>query len=770
MNSGDCVDHFPIRMFQIGSEETEPELSSEYQAECKIDSHCQGLKLCCTNGTFLKCVPFQNEVGFDYYLGWARLKVNVSEMDTNHSSWDHLALLRDTSGWLTAALLTHNTSDANVHVLCPEPTPGDQQDPALGFMLAVNQNYSLEWLCQGFRNLTATSEYLWDVKLGDSILQTENTLTVQGQTVDVCNAMQATQSANASIVTTVTIQPTMMLENVTAENSTTPDGKSNGTDSTDSMWIKSSTTDTPNVTWPVNQAGQRSPTTTILPTQTTVRSEMVTDTTAAITMETALTAFRASVLVTNRNFTQELNSKTSLAYGRLEELFISQLSQLLTEAADVTFNRTPDLTMLVEGFRKGSVIVDFILLTHSGENVTLAAIKSLLISAVNQSLISDSGLHMSYGNIEDFDPCENNTCASFCKALSEMYQCTCLNGRNGSWFAYPGNRTTPCSGALAVITNPLVWELEKLIQIVDFENDTGCSFSRNTPDTFGILQVKDLCQNISEAITDLWLEWKNEVLRLYLEGPNIAVCRFSVTPEQEMTYKIIYSTDGVKGSFLVDYAHLNDDQSASFAKNETLNVTMIQQRRSFTFPENESLNVTVSIQSRLARNPQLFIKSCRAMSSSRVPEGDQLIKDGCPESKGVSIFHNGDSSLVLLSVEASFAKNVTYLKCELQICAENQCACTHHLDKIYMEELKENYIEIGPITVLRTKPKDKAEPSMLMVILLSVGAILLVILLIGFLRYMYRHVAGSSFSIKTRNIFSRRSPVNPVTLKSWKQV
>ncbi|GCB62087.1 hypothetical protein scyTo_0007161, partial [Scyliorhinus torazame] len=677
MNSGDCVDHFPIRMFQIGSEETEPELSSEYQAECKIDSRCQGLKLCCTNGTFLKCAPFQNEVGFDYYFGWAKLKVNVSEMDTNHSSWDYLDLLRNTSGWLTAALLTHNTSDANVHVLCPEPTLGDQQDPGLGFMLAVNQNYSLEWLCQGFRNLTTISEYLYDVKLGDSILQTKNTLTVQGQSGDVCNAMQATQSSNVTSVTTVTIRPTMILENVTAENSTTPAGKSNGTDSTDSLWIKSSTTDTPNGTWPVNQSGQRSPTTTILPTQTTVRSEMATDKTAAITMEAALPAFRASVLVTNRNFTQELNSKTSLAYGRLEELFISQLSLLLTEAAEFTFNRTLDLTMLVEGFRKGSVIVDFILLTHSGENVTLAAVKSLLISAVNQSLTSDSGLRMSYGNIEDFDPCENNTCASFCKALSEMYQCTCLNGLNGNWFACPGNKTTPCGGAQAVITNPLVWELEKLIQFLDFENDTGCSFSRNTPDTFGILHVEDLCQNIIAAITDLWLEWKNEVLRLYLEGPNIAVCQFSVTSEQEMTYKIIYSTGGVKGSFLVDYAHLNDDQSASFAKNETLNVTMIRQRRSFTFHENESLNVTVSIQSGLARNPQLFIKSCRAMSSSHVPEGDQLIKDGCPKSEGVSIFHNGDSSLVLLSVEASVAKNVTYLKCELQICAENQCACTH---------------------------------------------------------------------------------------------
>ncbi|XP_078088192.1 uncharacterized protein LOC144506204 [Mustelus asterias] len=739
MDSGNCVNHFPISVFQIGSEETEQELSSEYQVECKVESHCQGLKLCCTNGTFLQSAPFQDEVGIDYYLGRAKLKVNVSEMATNHSGWDYLDLLRNASTWLTSALRTHNISDANVHVLCPEPPPGDQQYPVLDFMLVVNQNYSPEWLGQGFHNLTSTSEYLNDVELGDHFLQTGYTLTAQGQSVEWC------------------------------ENSTAPARKPNETDSTDSMWVKSSTTNSPSVAWPVNQSGQTSPTTTIVPNQPTVWAATVTGKAAAVTMETAFTAFRASVLVTNWNSTTVgLNDKSCIAYGKLEELFRSQFPQLLTEAAEVAFNRTLDVTMLVEGFGKGSVIVNIILLTPSGENMTLAAMNSLLTSAINQSLGSESGIRMSYGNIKDFDSCENKTCTYTCKALSEMLQCTCLNGLNGIWLACAPNKTISSGGVQAHIESPLVRELEKMTQFLDFANGTGCSFSKD-----GILGVRDLCQNITDNITDLWLEWKNEVLSLYLEGPDITVCQFSMTPEQEMMYKIIYSTGGVKGSFLVDYARMEDDQSVAFAKNETLNVTMIQQRRTFTLHENENLNVTVSIQSGLARNPQLFIKSCRAESSSHEPVGNLLIENGCPKSDGVSIFHNGNSSLVVLSIKASVAKNATYLKCELQICAEDQCACTINLGKIYMgnsDTSKETSIEIGPIYVLKiTKTKDK-EPSILMVILISVGTILLVILLIGFLRYMYRCFSGSSFSTKPQNFFRRRSAVIPVTLKSWKQV
>ncbi|XP_041067839.1 uncharacterized protein LOC121290880 [Carcharodon carcharias] len=639
-------------------------------------------------------------------------------------------------------------------------------------MLAVNQNYSLDWLSQGFHNLTNTSEYLCDVKLGDSILQTGSTWIAQGQSVDRCNAMQETWSSNATSVTTVMIQGTMALENFTVENSMAPVGKSRETDSMDSTWVKSSTTDTSNDTWPVNQSGQRITTTSIVATRPTIRSEIMTDIAATITMEAAFTAFRAAVLITSWNFTEELNYETSIAYRKMEKLFVIQLSQLLTEAAEVAFNRTLNFTILVEGFRKGSVIVDFILLTDIGENMTLATMNSVLISAVNQSLRPESGLCMSHGNIKDFVQCESNMCVHICKALSEMYQCTCLNGLNGSWFACTHNETTVCGGAQAVIPNHLVWELEKMAQFLDFANDTGCSFGKNTLDTSGILHVNDLCQNVTDAVTDLWLEWKNEELRLYLEGPNITACRFSVSPEQEMMYKIIYSTSGIRGSFLVDYACLSDEQTPALAKNKILNVTMIRQQRSFTIHENESLNVTLSIQSGLARNPQLFVKSCHAVSSSHVPEGDQLIENGCPKSNGVSIFHNGDSSLVLLSVEASVAKNSTFLKCELQICAENQCACPNNSGKIVAansQTFRENYIEIGPITFLKIKSKDK-EPSILMVILISVGTILLLILLISFLRYMYRRLSGSSFSTKTKNISRRQSSVNPITLKSWKQV
>ncbi|XP_048396203.2 uncharacterized protein LOC125456817 [Stegostoma tigrinum] len=774
-NSGNCVNHFPVSMFRIYRGDTEQELFPEYQDDCEVDSHCQGLELelCCTNGTFSKCVRFQSQVGIDYYLGWVKLKINEFELDTN-GGWDYLNLLRNASSWLATALLTHDVYHENIHILCPEPTSIEQQYPILGFMLAVNQNYSLERLQQGFHTLINTSEYICDVKLGDGILQTGNTSRLQGHSIDSCNLIHEAWGSNASGMATEAIRSTMDLENISIENSTALFVKPMETWPTGSTWEKSNSTDSPSYTSSVNQQGERSMTSTVVPTQTIVHSEIATDSAATVTMEAAFTAFRASISITSWNFTEDFNNKTSIAYRNLEELFITKLSQLLSEAAEMILQRALDFTVLVERIRKGSIIVDFILLTHAGENMTLADMSTLLLSAVNQSLTSESGFILSYGKIEDFDMCDNDTCSYDCEALVRTFQCTCMNGLNGHELTCIHGESVSCGGAQAVISNPLAWKLEKISHFLDFANATGCSFTRNVSDTFGILQVNDLCVGINSVISDLWLDWKNEdILHLYLEGPNITVCQFSASSEDQIMYKIIDGTDGIRGSFLVDYACLNNEQSFAVGKNKSLNMTMIQQRRSFTVHENESLNVTVSIESGLARKPRLFIKSCHAESLTHEPEGDQLIENGCSKSNGVSIYQNGNSPVVLLSVEASVEKNSTYLKCELQICAENQCACTNHLERINMgnsETFKENSIEIGPITVLRIETKDKKEPSMLTVILITVGVILLVILLIGLLRYVYRRLSGSSFSFKTKNIFKRQSLVNPVTLKSWKHV
>ncbi|XP_043557542.1 uncharacterized protein LOC122555580 [Chiloscyllium plagiosum] len=774
VNSGNCINHFPISMFQTYSGETEQELVPE---DCELNSHCQGLELelCCANGSFSKCVRFQSQVGIDYYLGWVKLKINEFELDTNYSGWDYFDLLRNASSWLEAALLTHDVSDANIHVLCPEATFIDQQYPVLGFMLAVDRSYSIDWLQQGFHILINTSEYVCDVKLGDGIRQMGNTSGIQGHSIVSCNLIHEARSSNASSMTTESIWNASDLENISVENSTALFGKSMETRSTGSMWEKSNSTDAPSYTGPVNRPEQRRATTTVLPTQTTGQSEMMTDITATVTMETAFIAFRASISIINWNFTEDLNNNTSTAYRNMEELFVTELSQLLSEAAEVTLQRALNFTVLVERFRKGSIIIDFILLTHIEENVTLANMTTVLLTAVNHSLMSESGFSLSYGNIEDFDLCDNDTCAYYCEALVGISQCTCANGLNGHRLTCIHNASAACGAAQAEIPNRLMWELQKMSQFLDFANATGCSLSRNLSDMFGILQVKDLCQGTTNAIKDLWLDWENEdTLHLYLEGPNITVCQFSVSSEDQMLYKIIDGTDGIRGSFLVDYACLNNEQSFAFGKNESLNATMIQQRRSFTVHENESLNVTVSIESGLVRDPRLFIKNCHVESSTHEPEGDKLIENGCSKSKGVSIYQNGNASLVLLSVDTSVAKNSTYLKCELQICAENQCACTNRPGKRNMgisETFKENSIEIGPITILKNTKKDKKEPSILTVILITVGTILLVILLLGLLRYVYRYIAGSSFSIKSsKNIFRRQSSMNPVTLKSWKHV
>ncbi|XP_067848337.1 uncharacterized protein [Heptranchias perlo] len=831
MNPGNCPDHFPIRLFQIDGEKTEQELSAspKYRGECKMDTNCQGFQLCCPSGTFSKCVLPQNQVGIDYYLGWVKLK--VSEMGTNRSSCDYLDLVRNASVWLTAAHLTHNVSDVNVHVLCPEMPSGDQQHPVLGFILVVRKNYSLDSLRQAFQNLTNTSEYVCDVKLGEAsnithpgnkgtttntkkeggeqgkmvtdttvnvmeatvtadTIKTDGTSEAAGETersvvikeidfgstrststapgvhVALGNVTQETWSSNATSVATGVIQGTMGLDKVTVE-------KSQETHSVSSTWVENSTADARSDTQP----GQSGVTPTVVPTETLIRSELATDIAATITTETAFTAFRASVLITNWNFTKELDNEASVAYRKLEKLFMAQLSQLLTEAAEVALHRTLEFIVVVEGFRKGSVIVDSILLTHIVENVSLADMSSVLISAVNQSLRSQSRLSLSYGSIEDFDQCENNICVYNCKALGGMYKCTCLNGLNGNKFACTHNNTSSCGEAQAVIPNPLVGELEKMAQFLDFANNTGCSFSGNTSDTHGILHVKDLCLNITNDVTDLWLEWKTpNILHLVLEGPNITVCQFSVSPKQLMIYRVIDSTDGIKGSFLVGYVRLNNEQSSAFGKNPILNVTMMRHPGSFAFHENESLNVTVSVQSGLGRNPKLFVKNCNAVLSPQEPEGNKLIEDGCPVLKDVSIFFNGNSSSVLLSVKASVTKNSTFLRCELQICAEDHCACTR--DQVgkrstaNSQSFQENYIEIGPITVLKSKAKEK-KPNLMMVILISVGAILLVVLLIGFLRLIYRRLSGTSCStriLKMKNIWRRQSSLDAVALKSWKRL
>ncbi|XP_051870446.1 uromodulin-like 1 [Pristis pectinata] len=178
-----------------------------------------------------------------------------------------------------------------------------------------------------------------------------------------------------------------------------------------------------------------------------------------------------------------------------------------------------------------------------------------------------------------------------------------------------------------------------------------------------------------------------------------------------MIFKLIDRVDGFKGSFLVGYTQLHKEQFHAFEKFESLRGILMHHRKSLAVYANGSLNVNVSIQTRLASNPKLFLKSCEVVSVSQDSGRTKLIEDGCPTVNGLSSFHNGNSSFVLLSVNSSIPKNFTLFICELQICSEKHCGCTRNkLEKIFVpnsNSLQENYFEIGPIIVMERMAEDE---------------------------------------------------------------
>ncbi|XP_069748521.1 uncharacterized protein [Narcine bancroftii] len=700
----------------------------------------------------------------DYYLGWMKLEVNASEKGTDHNDSDCLDWSWKRWSWSTAIF---NVSEANVHALCQNSTFGISQYPIFHFIFGLNRNYSLEWFYQTFWNLPGTSDFVRDIAVGEEILYP---CSEQSESASRHYERHRTWSSNGD---PEVIQRTDSLKNVISELALTPSEKSRENHSATFTWADENTLDPANDTLSVSQLEGRGITT--HPSVSLGRWEMTIDTEASSSMDATFTAFRSSVSITNCSFYKDLNNKTNINYRKLEKTLTAQLPPLLTEAAVVVLNQTLEFTVVVEEFKKHSLIVDLVFLTHL-ENVTLASMNSVFVSAVNQRQRFPNCLLMLSKNIEDFIPCEKNICIYDCHATDRMYNCTCINALNGDRFTCMPTDTSLCDGTQFVIPGPLTLDLENIAQLLDFTNNTACTYSRSKADKVGILHVKDLCLNKTDIVTDLWLEWKNkEILHLVLEGPNIAVCQFSVSSKEQMMFILIDNTDGFKRSFLVDYSQ----QSPAFENFEYLQGTLKEHRKSLAVYKNENLYVTVSIQTRLASNPKLFVKNCEVMPVSHKTERVKFIENGCPVFDGLSSFLNGNSSFVLLSVNASIIKNFSLVRCEVQICAATHCGCTRNkMKKSFVpnsNSLQENEFEIGPIIVMERISEDqtkKDEPNLMTVILLTVGVILLAILIIGALRSTYRRISDVTYAARVlkKTILRRQSSMDPVTLMNWKQL
>ncbi|XP_059824716.1 uncharacterized protein LOC132393466 isoform X2 [Hypanus sabinus] len=750
LDSENCTDYTAIRLFQINGNKTEGLLSTHLE-ECKINTTCWEFELSCTNATSSTCVTPQDQVEIKYFLGWMKFKVNTSEKGTDSSNCDYLDQFWNNWSWLTNML---SVSDANVHILCLNSSFGINLYPSFHFIFGLNQNFALVQFHQALRNFTDTNEF--DIEVGAKVLypcdEQSESVFMYYETGGTWNSImfpeviQSTDSSSTSAHSEISSQP------VTLNLSGNPQSMSQLEESRE----------------------------TTVPTEGPKWWGMTSGTAASNRTEAAFTAFRGSLSITNWTFCDDLINKTSINYRKLENILMAQLPQLLTEAAEVILNRALEFTVVVEEFSKDSLIVNLILLTHLVKNVNLASMNSVL-SAVNHLQSFKGCLLKLYGNIEDFVPCGNNICVYNCNVTNGMNKCTCLNALNGDRFICMPDDTSSCEGTQVVIPGPLAVDLEKMAQLLDFANNTGCSFNRSTAGTSGTLHVRGLCLDITDGVTDLWLDWKNnEVLHLVLEGPNITVCQFSVPPKEQMTFKLIDSTDRFKGSFLVGYTQLNKEKSHASEKFESLTGNWMNHRKTLAVYTNESLSVNVSIQTRLASNPKLFLKSCEVVSAYQDSERTKLIEDGCPMVNGLSNFLNGNSSFVLLSVNSSIPKNFTVLICKLLICAANHCGCSRNKLQKYFgpnsNSLQENFVEIGPIVVMERTAEDKNkndELHMMMVIFITIGSILLVIMIISILRFIYRRVSDAMYTarvFKKMRFLKRQSSMDPISLISWKQL
>ncbi|XP_062906239.1 uncharacterized protein LOC134347766 [Mobula hypostoma] len=598
LDSENCADYTAIRLFQIDGNKTEGLLSA-HPEECKINTTCWKFELYCTNATSSKCVTSHNQVGIKYYLGWMKFKVNTSKKGTNYSNCDYLDQFWNSRSWLTTML---SVSDANVRILCLNSSFGISLYPGFHFIFGLNQNFGLVQFHQALRNFTDTSEF--DIEVGAKVLypcdeQSESAsmyYEMRGtwNSTTFYEVIQSTDSSSTSAHSETSSQP------ITLNLSGKPQSMSQ---------LEESRKTAVSTEWPKWW-------------------QMTSDAAASDTTEATFTAFRGSLSITNWTFCNDLINKTSINYRKLENILMAQLPQLLTEAAEVILNCALEFTVVVEEFSKDSLIVNLILLTHLVKNVNLASMNSVL-SAVNHLQSFNDCLLQLYGNIEDFIPCENNICVYNCNVTNGMHKCTCLNALNGDSFMCMPNDTSSCEGTQVVIPGPLALDLEKMAQLLDFANNTGCSFNRSTVGTSGILHVRDLCLDVTDVVTDLWLDWKNnEILHLVLEGPNLTVCQLSVPPKEQMIFKLIDNTDRFKGSFLVGYTQLNKEQPHASEKFESLTGNRMDHRKTLAVYTNESLTVNVSIQTRLASHPKLFMKSCEVVSVYQDSERIKLIEDG----------------------------------------------------------------------------------------------------------------------------------------------
>ncbi|XP_055501082.1 uncharacterized protein LOC129702978 [Leucoraja erinacea] len=703
-----------------------------------------------------------------YYLGWMKLKLNASENAINHSNCNYLDQFWNSGDWLTEAL---NVSAANVHILCPNPAFGITQYPILHFIFGLNQNNSLEGFHQASQNFTDTNEFVCGIEIGESILHPCN----EENNISMRFKRQRTWSSNA---VPEDIQNTVSFQNITSELTLAPSEHSRENPSLTSTLAYNGTIDPARDTQSASQLENMRETT--VPTESPEWQARATDTTAFNSTEATFIAFRSSISIINWTVCHDFINKTSFNYRKLENILLTQLPQLLTEAAERVLYRALEFTVVVEEFRKDSLIIDLVFLTHFVENATLANMNSVLMSALNQLQRSQKCLFRLSGTLEDFLPCEKSICAYNCNAIDGMYKCSCLNVLNGDRFRCTPNDTSSCGGTQVVIPGPLALDLEKMVQLLNFANSTGCSFSRSRAGTDGILHVRDLCMSITDNVTDLWMEWKNiEILHLVLEGPNIAVCQFSVFPKEQMIFKLIDSKDQFKGYFLADHTQLHEEQFPASEKRENLKGTLMDHQTSLAAYTNESPNVTMSIRTRLANNSLLFVKSYEVVSVSQESERVKLIENGCPTVNGLSGFLNGNSTFTLLSVNSSVTKNFTFLRCELQICAESHCGCSRNLGKNFVpssDSLQEDNSENGPNIISDKVAEDeskKDDPSMMAVMLITIGVILLVVVIIGFLRFIYRRISDATYAdrvLKKQGVLRRESSTDPVTLMSWKQL